>query len=49
VTDEVYKKVAAGTPFREAYAAAKSDFFKRQAEKEAAEEARPTKKAKNGL
>eukprot|EP00425_Heterocapsa_triquetra_P043920 CAMPEP_0195066882 /NCGR_PEP_ID=MMETSP0448-20130528/12114_1 /TAXON_ID=66468 /ORGANISM="Heterocapsa triquestra, Strain CCMP 448" /LENGTH=414 /DNA_ID=CAMNT_0040098209 /DNA_START=39 /DNA_END=1283 /DNA_ORIENTATION=- len=39
VTDEVYKKVAAGTPFREAYIATKDDFFKRKAEKEAAEEA----------
>merc|ERR1719382_1852734 len=27
VTDEVYKRVAAGVPFREAYAAAKAEFF----------------------
>ena len=32
VTDEVYKRVAAGAPFREAYASAKEDFFKRKAE-----------------
>merc|ERR1712187_553711 len=32
VTDEVYKKVAAGTPFREAYVLAKDEFFKRKAE-----------------
>jgi len=32
VTDEVYKRVAAGAPFREAYASAKADFFKRQLE-----------------
>merc|ERR1719356_1315129 len=38
VTDEVYKKVAAGAPFREAYAAAKADFFKRQAAAEAERE-----------
>jgi len=38
VTDEVYKRVAAGTAFREAYAAAKAEFFKRQAAKEQAEE-----------
>jgi len=36
VTDEVYKLVAGGKPFREAYAEAKADFFKRKAEKEAA-------------
>jgi len=30
VTDEVYKKVAAGTPFREAYVDAKEEFFKRR-------------------
>merc|ERR1719401_106525 len=35
VTDEVYKLVAAGAPFREAYATAKKDFFKRQAVAEA--------------
>merc|ERR1719382_1965711 len=38
VTDEVYKRVAAGTPFREAYASVKADFFKRQAQREAEEE-----------
>uniref|UniRef100_A0A7S2HKH2 Fumarate lyase N-terminal domain-containing protein n=1 Tax=Zooxanthella nutricula TaxID=1333877 RepID=A0A7S2HKH2_9DINO len=38
VTDEVYRKVAAGAPFREAYAAAKADFFKRQAAAEAERE-----------
>lgn len=38
VTDEVYKRVAAGVPFREAYVAAKEDFFRRKAEKEAAAE-----------
>merc|ERR1712241_1278469 len=27
VTDEVYKRVAAGVPFREAYASAKAEFF----------------------
>merc|ERR1719382_1505948 len=27
VTDEVYRRVAAGTPFREAYASAKAEFF----------------------
>merc|ERR1712048_343807 len=32
VTDEVYKKVAAGTPFREAYVLAKDEFFKRKAD-----------------
>merc|ERR1719343_1639950 len=37
VTDEVYKKVAAGAPFREAYAAAKEEFFKRKAAQEASE------------
>merc|ERR1719343_1407578 len=38
VTDEVYKRVAAGTPFREAYTSAKADFFKkRQGEAEAEE------------
>lgn len=36
VTDEVYKLVAKGKPFREAYGEAKADFFKRKAEKEAA-------------
>jgi len=30
VTDEVYRKVAAGAPFREAYAAAKEEFFQRK-------------------
>merc|ERR1712039_732515 len=30
VTDEVYRRVAAGTPFREAYASAKADFFKKR-------------------
>merc|ERR1712151_23738 len=30
VTDEVYKRVADGVPFREAYASAKADFFKRK-------------------
>merc|ERR1712232_1070398 len=30
VTDEVYKRVAAGVPFREAYASAKADFFNRK-------------------
>mmetsp|Transcript_100351 Transcript_100351/g.279515 ORF Transcript_100351/g.279515 Transcript_100351/m.279515 type:complete len:414 (+) Transcript_100351:251-1492(+) len=39
VTDEVYKKVAEGKPFREAYVAAKEDFFKRKAAKEASEKA----------
>jgi argininosuccinate lyase len=33
VTDEVYKKVASGTPFREAYALAKDEFFSRTAVK----------------
>jgi len=28
VTDEVYKRVAEGTPFREAYVTVKSEFFK---------------------
>lgn len=37
VTDEVYKRVATGTPFREAYASAKADFFKRKAVQEADE------------
>merc|ERR1719507_2438279 len=37
VTDEVYRKVAEGAPFREAYIAAKEDFFKRKAAKEIAE------------
>merc|ERR1712226_752738 len=32
VTDEVYKRVASGVPFREAYASAKADFFKRKAD-----------------
>jgi len=45
VTDEVYKLVAAGQPFREAYASAKADFFKRVAEKEAQGDA---KRAKTG-
>eukprot|EP00929_Paragymnodinium_shiwhaense_P001063 TRINITY_DN101291_c0_g1_i1.p1 TRINITY_DN101291_c0_g1~~TRINITY_DN101291_c0_g1_i1.p1 ORF type:complete len:412 (+),score=120.04 TRINITY_DN101291_c0_g1_i1:76-1311(+) len=36
VTDEVYKKVAKGMPFREAYIEAKNDFFKRKAEEESA-------------
>merc|ERR1712151_420118 len=27
VTDEVYRRVASGVPFREAYASAKADFF----------------------
>merc|ERR1712087_193310 len=31
VTDEVYKRVATGVPFREAYASAKADFFNRKA------------------
>lgn len=31
VTDEVYKKVAGGAPFREAYAEVKAEFFKRKA------------------
>merc|ERR1719436_2083445 len=35
VTDEVYKRVAAGVPFREAYATAKADFFQRKAAAEA--------------
>lgn len=35
VTDEVYKKVAAGRAFREAYVEAKEEFFKRKAAKEA--------------
>mmetsp|Transcript_137356 Transcript_137356/g.342546 ORF Transcript_137356/g.342546 Transcript_137356/m.342546 type:complete len:417 (+) Transcript_137356:126-1376(+) len=48
VTDEVYKRVAAGTPFREAYASAKADFFKRQAQREAEEDGAPSKRAKNG-
>merc|ERR1719343_1388337 len=48
VTDEVYKRVAAGTPFREAYTSAKADFFKRQAQREAEAEGGPSKKAKNG-
>mmetsp|Transcript_100347 Transcript_100347/g.279506 ORF Transcript_100347/g.279506 Transcript_100347/m.279506 type:complete len:121 (-) Transcript_100347:130-492(-) len=39
VTDEVYKKVAGGMPFREAYVAAKQDFFKRKAAKEASDKA----------
>jgi len=39
VTDEVYKRVAAGTPFREAYASAKEDFFKRKADQDARSEA----------
>merc|ERR1711959_442818 len=33
VTDEVYKKVAAGTPFREAYGQAKEEFFQRKRRK----------------
>merc|ERR1712110_1242739 len=33
VTDEVYKKVAAGTPFREAYSQAKDEFFTRKRRK----------------
>jgi len=41
VTDEVYKKVAAGVPFREAYAVTKADFFKRKA---AADPGGPAKK-----
>eukprot|EP00931_Biecheleriopsis_adriatica_P122685 TRINITY_DN97697_c0_g1_i1.p1 TRINITY_DN97697_c0_g1~~TRINITY_DN97697_c0_g1_i1.p1 ORF type:complete len:429 (-),score=126.94 TRINITY_DN97697_c0_g1_i1:52-1161(-) len=44
VTDEVYKLVAAGKPFREAYIMAKEDFFKRKAEQEA--ESAPAKSAK---
>merc|ERR1712066_461089 len=32
VTDEVYRRVARGVPFREAYASAKADFFKRKAD-----------------
>eukprot|EP00928_Gymnodinium_smaydae_P061471 TRINITY_DN45534_c0_g1_i1.p1 TRINITY_DN45534_c0_g1~~TRINITY_DN45534_c0_g1_i1.p1 ORF type:complete len:439 (+),score=102.30 TRINITY_DN45534_c0_g1_i1:67-1317(+) len=31
VTDEVYRKVAKGIPFREAYALAKAEFFERRA------------------
>ena len=34
VTDEVYKKVAAGQPFREAYADAKKEFFERKAKRD---------------
>jgi len=45
VTDEVYKLVASGKPFREAYATAKTDFFKRTAEKEAASEAKRAKRS----
>jgi argininosuccinate lyase len=30
VTDEVYRRVAKGTPFREAYAATKEEFFERR-------------------
>mmetsp|Transcript_61912 Transcript_61912/g.110060 ORF Transcript_61912/g.110060 Transcript_61912/m.110060 type:complete len:417 (+) Transcript_61912:72-1322(+) len=45
VTDEVYKLVAAGKPFREAYSEAKADFFKRKAEKEAAGAAKHAKKS----
>merc|ERR1711957_820990 len=45
VTDEVYKLVASGKPFREAYATAKTDFFKRTAEKEAASEAKRAKQS----
>lgn len=45
VTDDVYKRVAAGRPFREAYAEAKADFFKRKAAEEASE-AGPSKAAK---
>merc|ERR1712217_934899 len=45
VTDEVYKKVAAGTPFREAYVLAKDEFFKRKA---AELEAPEVKKSKCG-
>merc|ERR1711972_1266818 len=33
VTDEVYKRVAAGVPFREAYASAKAEFFNRKEQK----------------
>jgi len=35
VTDEVYKRVASGVAFREAYASAKDEFFKRKAAQEA--------------
>mmetsp|Transcript_36648 Transcript_36648/g.80305 ORF Transcript_36648/g.80305 Transcript_36648/m.80305 type:complete len:412 (-) Transcript_36648:116-1351(-) len=42
VTDEVYKLVAAGAPFREAYATAKAEFFKR---KDAEAEAKGEKRA----
>merc|ERR1712187_391384 len=38
VTDEVYRRVAAGTPFREAYASAKADFFKKRRGEAEAEE-----------
>mmetsp|Transcript_2877 Transcript_2877/g.6886 ORF Transcript_2877/g.6886 Transcript_2877/m.6886 type:complete len:414 (+) Transcript_2877:33-1274(+) len=44
VTDEVYKLVAAGKPFREAYGEAKEAFFKRKAEKEAGEAAKAAKR-----
>merc|ERR1712151_866894 len=43
VTDEVYKKVAAGTPFREAYVLAKDEFFKRKALDVESSEAKRTK------
>merc|ERR1711865_1127402 len=33
VTDEVYKKVAGGMAFREAYGVAKAEFFERTAKK----------------
>lgn len=43
VTDEVYKLVAAGKPFREAYGEAKEAFFKRKAEQEAGASAKAAK------
>merc|ERR1719162_274058 len=42
VTDEVYKKVATGAPFREAYAEAKAEYFARKA---SAKEQAPAKEA----
>merc|ERR1719356_1421514 len=44
VTDEVYKKVATGIPFREAYVLAKDEFFKRKAAEDASDGS--TKEAK---
>lgn len=46
VTDKAYEKVAAGTPFREAYLEAKADFFKRKADSEAS--GAPPKVARTG-